>query len=103
MRRVRRLVNKAHPGLAQNVRERILTTSFLLGLYDRQLASSLAVAKIKDSAEAEKLAAEGESVRRDLKNGKSYMNFLAVKDLAVGDDPDEEIADPGHIQDFDEE
>ena len=93
MRQVRRLVNKAHQDLAQTARERILTTSFLLGLYDRHLASSLAVATIKDSFDAERLAAEGESVRRDLKNRKSYMNFLAVKDLAESDDPDEESAD----------
>ena len=50
MRRVRRLVNKAHPDLAQNAREQILVTSYLLGLYDRHIASSLAVAKIKDSS-----------------------------------------------------
>ena len=96
-------MNKAHLDLAQTARERILVTSFLLGLYDRQLASSLAVAKIKDSSEAEKLAAEGVSVRKDMKNRKSYMNNLAVKDLAESEDPDEKSADPGEPQDLDEE
>ena len=80
MRRVRTLVGKAHPDLAQPARERILVTSFLLGLYDRQLAASLAVATIHDSSDAERLAAEGESVRRCLKNRRSYMNLLVVKD-----------------------
>ena len=46
MRRVRTLVNKAHRNLAQDACDRILTTSFLLGLYDKGLASSLAVATI---------------------------------------------------------
>ena len=46
MHRTRLLVLKAHPELAHASRERKLITSFLLWLYDRQLASSLAVVKI---------------------------------------------------------
>ena len=40
------------------------------------------------------LAVEGESVRKDLKTRKSYMNYLAVKDLAEGENLDVEKADP---------
>ena len=40
-------VHKAHPHLAHAARERTLITSFLLGLYDRQHASSFAVEKFK--------------------------------------------------------
>ena len=47
MLRARLLVIKAHPNLAHPDRERILVTSFLIGLYDRQLAASLAVAKFR--------------------------------------------------------
>ena len=57
MHRARLLVIKAHPDLAHAPRERILITSFLLGLYDRQHASSLAVVKIQTAADAERLAA----------------------------------------------
>ena len=61
----RLFVLKAHPDLAHAHRERILITSFLLGLYDRQVASSIAVVKIQTAADAERLAAESEAVRRD--------------------------------------
>ena len=64
MLRARLLVLKAHPDLDHLPRKRILVTSFLICLYDRQLASSLAIAKIKTAADAERLAIEGESVRR---------------------------------------
>ena len=76
MHRARLLVIKAHPDLAHAPRERILITSFLLGLYDRQLASSLAVVKIQTAADAERLAAEGEAVRRDQRPRRSTSNFL---------------------------
>ena len=58
MHRVRLLVLKAHPTFEHSARERILITSFMLGLYDRQLAASLAVVKVQTTAEAERLAAE---------------------------------------------
>ena len=65
MLRARLLILKAHLDLDHLLRERILVTSFLVGLYDRKLASSLAIAKIQTAADAEKLAIEKESVRRD--------------------------------------
>ncbi len=76
MHRARLLVLKAHPDLAHLPRERILITSFFLGLYDRQLAASLAVVKIQTAADAERLAAEGEAVRRDLRSRRSKNNSL---------------------------
>ncbi len=70
MHRVQLLVLKAHPNLEHSARERILITSFLLGLHDKQLAASLAVVKVQTAAEAERLAAEGEAVRRNQKSRK---------------------------------
>ena len=64
---VRLLVVKAHPNLEHSARERILITSFMLGLHDKQLAASLAVVIVQTVAKAERLAAEGEAVRRDQK------------------------------------
>ena len=65
MHRVWLLVLKVLPTLEQAAHERILITSFMLGLHDRQLAANLAVVKVQTTAEAERLAAEGEVVRRD--------------------------------------
>ena len=45
-------------------------------LYDRTLASTLATAKIQTAADAERLAADGESVRRDQRFRRSINNFL---------------------------
>ena len=84
MNRARLLVLKAHPDLGHVPRERILVTSFLLGLYDRQLAASLAVVKIKTAADAERLAAEGEAVRQNQRFRRSNNNFL-YKGPCVGD------------------
>ena len=75
--------------------------NLLFGFYDRHLASSLTIAKIKDSSEAEKLSAEGESVREDLENRKSYRNYLAVKNLGESEDrndhPDLDEEEEGEI------
>ncbi len=76
MHRVRLLVLKAHPNLKHLARERILITSFMFGLHDKQLASSLAAVKVQTAAEAERLSAEGEAVRRDQKSRKSSGNYL---------------------------
>ena len=76
MHRVRLLVLKAHLNLEHSARERILVTSFMLGLHNKQLAASLAVVKVQTAAEAERLAAEGEAVRRDQKSRKSSGNYL---------------------------
>ncbi len=87
MHRARLLVLKAHPDLAHRPRERILITRFLLGLYDGQLASSLAVVTIQTAADAERLAAEGEAVRRDQRSRRSTSNFLPGG--ASAQDPDD--------------
>ena len=76
MHRARLLVLKAHPDFTHAFRERIFITIFLLGLYDHQLASSLAVVKIQTAADAERLAAEGEAVRRDQRSRRITNNFL---------------------------
>ena len=75
MHRARLLARKAHPELTHASRERILITHFLLGLYDRQIAQSLAVAQIKTAAEAERLAVEGEAVTRDVRARRYLNNF----------------------------
>ena len=62
MHRAKLLVLRAHSNLAHAPRERVLITSFLLGLYDRQLATSLAVVKIQKAADTDRLAPEGEAV-----------------------------------------
>ncbi len=97
MHRVRLLVLKAHPDLDSTSRERILVTSFRMGLYDRQLAASLAVARLQTAAEAERLAAEGEAVRHDQRSRRSGSNFLPEGACAgeseeedCGEGPDEE-------------
>ena len=76
MRRVRLLVLKAHPNLEHSARERILITNFMLGLHDKDLASSLAVVRVQTAAEAERLASEGEAMRRDQRSRKSTGNYL---------------------------
>ena len=76
MHRARLLVLKAHLNLAHAPRERILITSYLLGLYDRKLGSSLAVVQIQTAADAERLASESEAVRREQQYRRSTNNFL---------------------------
>ena len=76
MHRVRLIVLKAHPTLEHSARERILITSFMLGFHDKQLAASLAVVKVQTVEEEERLAAEGEAVRRDLKSRKFSGNYF---------------------------
>ena len=76
MNRVRHHVLKSHQDLAHAPRERILITSFLFGLYNLQLASSLAVVKIQTAADAERLAANGEANRHDQRSRRFTTNFL---------------------------
>ena len=78
MHRVRLLVLKAHPNLEHSTRERILITSLLLGFHDRQLAASLAVVKVQTAADRERLAVEGEAVRRYQKSRKSSGNYILL-------------------------
>ena len=100
MHRARLLVIKAHLDLAHAPRECILITSFILGLYNRQLASSIAVMKIQTAADAERLTAKGETVRRDQRSRRSTSNFLPEGACAPeSDDPDE----PSDAESLDDE
>ena len=65
MHRVQLQVLKAQTIFEHAAHERILIKSFKLGLHNRQLAASFAVVKIQTAAEAERLAATGEVVRRN--------------------------------------
>ena len=102
MHRARLLVLKAHPDLAHAPRKRILISSFLLGLYDRQLASSLAVVKIQTAANAEGLAANGEAVRRDQQSRRSTNN-LPEEASALDPEGLEEPSDAEPLHDEKEE
>ena len=74
--RVRLLVLTAHLTLEHAARERILITSLMLELYNRQLAANIAVVTVQTAAEAERLAAEGKVVRRDQRTRKYTGNYL---------------------------
>ena len=100
MHRARLLVLKAYPDLAHACRERILIKSFCRELYDRQLASLLAVAKIQTAADAERLAAEGEAVRRDKQSRRSTNN--SQLDGASGLNP-EVFEEPSDAETLDKE
>ena len=76
MLRARMLVIKEHPTLAHFDKEHIFVTSVLLGLYDRQLAASLAVARIQNAADAERLAVKGKAVPHDQQSRRSNLNLL---------------------------
>ena len=89
MHRVRFLVLKAHPNFEHSARERILITSFMLGLHDKQLASSHAVVKVQTAAEAERLAVEGEAARRDQKSRMSSGNYLLPSAVCEPNSEDE--------------
>ena len=65
MHRARLLVFKGHLNLAYAFRERILVKSFVLDLYDRQIAAFFAVVKFQTAADAERLVAKREAQRRD--------------------------------------
>ena len=103
MHRVRLLVLKAHPDLDSTSRERILVTSFRMGLYDRQLAASFAVARLQTAAEAERLAAEGKAVRHDQKSRRSGSNFLPEGACAGAGESDEEDFGEGPDEEEDED
>ena len=76
MNRLRLLVMRAHPELSHKERERILVPSFILGLRDHELSTSLTMASVTSSAEAERRATEGESARRNARSKRSYSNYL---------------------------
>ncbi len=100
MHRFRLLVLKAHPNLEQSARERILITSFMIGLHDKQLAALLAVVKVQAAAEAERLAAEGEAVRRDQKSRKSSGNYFL---LSTSREPESENVEDLNLSEEEEE
>ena len=76
MLRARLLVIKAHLNLSHPDRERILDTSFLIGLYDWQLAATLALPRIQSAADAERLALEEEAVHHDQQSRRFNLNLL---------------------------
>ena len=76
MNRLRLLVMKAHPNLAYEEKDRALVSYFLLGLRDRELASTISVTSIPDSTEAERRAVNGESTRRHAGMKKAYTHYL---------------------------
>ena len=55
-------------------------------LYDRQLATSLVIAKIRTAADADRLAIEGESVSRDSRSRSSLSSYLPEGDREFVDD-----------------
>ena len=77
MNRLRLLVLRAHPNLCNKERERILVSSFILGLRDQELAISLTMASVSSSAEAERRATEGESAKRTVRQTKSFSNCIS--------------------------
>ena len=79
MNRMRLLVMRAHPDLSHKERERILVSNFQLGLRDQELATSLAIATLSTSAEAERKATEGESAKKNATIKKSYSNYLSTE------------------------
>ena len=56
--------------------ERIVITSFLDGLNNKQLAASITVVKVQTTAKAERLAAKGYAVGLDQKSKKSSENYF---------------------------
>ena len=103
MHRARLLVLKAHHDLAHASRERILVTSFLLGLYNRQLASSLAVVRIQTVADVERLPAEGEAVRRDQRSRRTTNNFLPIGASTLDPEVFEKLSHAEPLEEEDEE
>ena len=93
----------AHPDLAHAFRQRILITSFILRLYDRQLVSSLAVVKIQTVADVERLASEGEAMRRDQQPRRSTSNFLPEGACVPESDDPDELSDAESLDEEEEE
>ena len=103
MNRLRLLVMRAHPELGHESRERILVTSFTLGLRDQELATSLTMASVATSAEAERRATEGESARRNARIKNS--GYYALTDLMTeaAEQPDDAADEAGAAAGYDED
>ena len=83
MHSARLLVIKAHPDMAHAPRKRILISSFIIGLYDRHLASSLAVVKIQTAANATRLTAKGEAVSATNGTSAAQTTFCLTKQASL--------------------
>ena len=91
MNRLRLLVLRAHPDLAHKDRDRILTTEFISGLRDQKLSLALSMASIQSSADAERKATEGESVRNNAKSKReTYAHYLPKQPEEQLEDSDSE-------------
>ena len=88
MNRLRLLVLRAHPDLAHKDRDRILTTEFISGLRDQKLSMALSMASIQSSADAERKATEGDSVRKNAKSKKAAYTHC------MPEQPEEQLGDP---------
>ena len=102
MNRVRTLALKAHPYVSHSVRERILITHFVSGLYDGSISTHLAVRDPHTSAEAERIALSAESMRKELKARKSTGAYVAPE-VELQYSGDEEEEDPEYAAELDEE
>ena len=71
MNRMRLLVMPAYPDLSHKEREGIYISNFQLDLRDQKLATSLAIATLSTSAEAERKATKGESAKKNARIKKS--------------------------------
>ena len=78
MNRMRLLVMRAHPYHSYKERKSILISNFQLGLRDQELATSLAIATLSTSAEAERKATEGKSAKKNARIKKSYSNYMST-------------------------
>ena len=87
MHYIRLLVLKEHPNFDYVFVKRILVNSFLFGIYDRKFDAFLDVLNSLTAADAKRLVAEGEAVRRDQRSRCSNIEFL--NDGACVDNPDD--------------
>ena len=91
MNRLRLLVLRAHPDLSHKDRDRILTTEFISGLRDHKLSMALSMASIQSSADAERKATEGESVRNNaISRRATYAHYLPKQPEEQLEDSDSE-------------
>lgn len=80
MHHSRPLIIKAHSDFDHLFLKQILIKSFHFGLYNRRLASTLAVVKIQTAADAERLADKSEAVHCDQRSTQSMSNLLLEED-----------------------
>ena len=85
MHSARLLVLKAHRNFAHAQWKQILVTIFVFGLYDNQLAASVASLD-QDCSGRRAAAAEGKAVRRDKQPRRSNNNLLYIWTCVVNFD-----------------